>query len=98
MRRAGSKGTLSIFEQVSRIGLSANDHWSRSWSPWLDQNRLKWNILLVCASKGIAFALSNSSRQTKEKTPWMRFGGSHLRYLQRRAARSRDWTEKRLLH
>ena len=72
--------------------------WSRSWSPWPNRNRLRWSILLVCANKGIAFALSSSSIQTKEKTIWMRFGGSYLRYLQRRAASSRDWTEKRLLH
>src|ERR1700694_3153693 len=97
MRRAGSKWIFLVFEQGSLIG-SANNHWNRSWSPWLVQNRLRWSILLSCANKGIAIALSSSSIQTKERTAWMRFGGSHLRYLQRRAARSRDWTERGLLH
>src|SRR6266446_4109698 len=84
-RGAGSTRILSVFVQGSLIGRSANNHWSRSWSLWLDQSRLRWNALSVCANRGIAIAHSSSSIQTKARATWMRFGTSRLRYPQRRA-------------
>ena len=79
---------------LSRIGRRANNYWSRSWSLWLNPSRLRWSVLLVCANKGIAVAHSSSSIQTKARTTWMRFVASRLRYPQRKAAISRDSTER----
>ena len=49
-RTAGSKQILSVFAQGSRIGRSAKNYWRRSWSPWLNPSRLRWNVRSVCAT------------------------------------------------
>ena len=83
-RRAGSEPILPAFVWGSLIGQRANGLRSRSSNPWLPQNKLRWNALLVCANRDIAIARSCWWIQTKGWSTWIELAGFSLRCLWRR--------------
>ena len=84
--------------QGSRIGRSANDHWSRSWSPWLTSKQAEMERSISLRQQGYrrrSFKLVDTDEGKGYMDEIRRIASS---LSSARAAISRDWTERGLPH